>query len=234
MEHFLTFNGKSSRDFGVWISGGGTFNAPVRDVEFITIPGRNGDLTVDGGRFSNISVTYPAFISRGFQPNVDGFRAWLCAAVGYKRLEDTYHPEEYRLAVYRNGLKVTPTARNLSGSFDLTFECKPQRFLKSGEQVRNYSRAGVLRNPTDYPARPLIRAYGVGTLTVGGVSVEITAANVYTVLDCDTEEAFKGADNCNQNIVLIDGEFPSLHSGNNSVSFDGISKVEIVPRWWTI
>ena len=32
IEHYLTFDGKNSRDFGVWISGGGTFNAPARDL----------------------------------------------------------------------------------------------------------------------------------------------------------------------------------------------------------
>ena len=61
---YLTFNGKNSAEFGVWISGGGTYNAPARDVEMVSVPGRNGDISYDNGRFQNVAVTYPAFISR--------------------------------------------------------------------------------------------------------------------------------------------------------------------------
>ena len=44
MRQWFTFNGKSSKDFGVYISGLNTFGAPERDVDIISISGRNGDL----------------------------------------------------------------------------------------------------------------------------------------------------------------------------------------------
>ena len=52
----FTFAGRSSKDFGIYLSGSGVFNAPERDVETISIPGRSGDLILDNGRFKNISV----------------------------------------------------------------------------------------------------------------------------------------------------------------------------------
>ena len=97
---YLTFAGKNLGDFGVWISGSGTFNAPARDVSFQTVPGRNGDLLFDNGRFENVSVTYPAFISRRFQPRIDDLRAFLAGQIGYQILRDTYHPDEFRQAAF--------------------------------------------------------------------------------------------------------------------------------------
>ena len=56
----FTFDGENSKDYGVYITGSGVFNAPERDVEMISIPGRDGAFAQDMGRFSNIEVTYPA------------------------------------------------------------------------------------------------------------------------------------------------------------------------------
>ena len=87
---FLIYNGKSSREFGLYVSGSGTFNAPQRDIETIEIPGRNGTLTIDKKRFKNISIPYPAFIREKFRAYTDAAREWLLADAGYRRLEDSY------------------------------------------------------------------------------------------------------------------------------------------------
>lgn len=232
---YLTFNGKNSADFGVWISGGGTYNAPARDVEMVSVPGRNGDISYDNGRFQNVALTYPAFISRRFQNRIDSFRSWLCSHIGYKRLEDTYHPEEYRLAMYKSGLEVATTPRNLAGSFDLVFECKPQRFLKSGETPTVFSAAGVIYNPTDYPAKPLIRCYGAsGTVTIGGISVAVTGSTAYADIDCELMEVYEGSSSLNNSTTLANGEFPVIEPGEVEVSFTGFSSIEITPNWYII
>ena len=228
---YLTFNGKNSADFGVWISGGGTYNAPARDVEMVSVPGRNGDISYDNGRFQNVALTYPAFISRRFHNRIDSFRSRLCSHIGYKRLEDTYHPEEYRLAMYKSGLEVATTPRNLAGSFDLVFECKPQRFLKTGETPTVFSAAGAIYNPTDYPAKPMIRCHGTsGTVTVGGISVAVTGASAYADIDCELMEVYEGT----SSTTLANGEFPVIEPGEVEVSFTGFSSIDITPNWYII
>ena len=52
--NYLTYGGRSTKEFNVWISGTGTFNAPERDYTKEEIIGRNGDLTFDNGRYKNI------------------------------------------------------------------------------------------------------------------------------------------------------------------------------------
>lgn len=230
---YLTFNGKSSRDFEVWISGSGTFDAPERDVESISIPGRDGDLHIDNGRFKNISITYPAFITKDFRHNFDAFKAYMLSQRGYKKLADTYHPEYYRLAVYKNAITPKMSTLNRAGSFNVVFDCDPRRFLLSGDQVKTITGSGQLKNPTLYVAKPLLRAYGTGTITINGIRLVITAANTYTDIDCEIEEAYRGGTNRNAYITLTDGIFPTLPSGLNSITFTG-SRLEVTPRWWTV
>lgn len=231
MEHYLIFNGKSSAEFGVWISGGGTFNAPTRDVDIETIPGRNGALIFDNGRYNNITVTYPAFISRHFKPRMDAFRAFMASQIGYKRLEDTYHPDEFRLAAFRNGLDVATAVRNLGGNFDLEFDCKPQRYLKSGERFTEFQSGGVIRNVTNFDAYPVIRANGNGTIVLNGTKIQINGNSGTIDIDCDLQDAYYGETNKN---AFITHTFPMLSPGNNILTYSGVTNVQIMPRWYTL
>ena len=132
----LTFDGETAASFGVQILGKGTFNAPKRDVEMIAIPGRSGDLALDKGRFENIEVKYPARLiadsTEDFADAISAFRNFLCSRKGYCRLSDDYNPDEYRMAVYSRGLEADVDVLK-AGKFDIVFDCKPQRWLKSGE-----------------------------------------------------------------------------------------------------
>lgn len=129
----LNFGGINSADYGVWITGSGTFSSPERDVEYVSVPGRNGDLIIDNNRWNNIEVTYPANIPNGFDAKIQAFRAAMGRKRGYQRLEDDYHLDEYRMASFTLGIQPETIPLNRGGEFDLVFNCKPQRFLKSGD-----------------------------------------------------------------------------------------------------
>ena len=177
----FTFDGVDSKDYGVYISGDGVFNSPERSAEMVEIPGRNGDLVIDRGRFGNIEVTYPASIAADneadFAAGISDLRNFLSSRVGYCRLEDEYNPAEYRLAVYRRGLEVTP-AQLKAGEFEIVFDCMPQRFLKSGEDPVPITNGGTITNPTLFPAPPLLQVWGYGNFTVNGQPLEIISAPI--------------------------------------------------------
>lgn len=167
----LEFDGEMSGDYGLYISGEGAYNAPERDVEMVTIPGRNGALALDHGRFENIEVTYPAGVfgtdEADFADKVGAIRAWLCSKKGYVRLTDEYNPDEFRLAIYKSGLEVSP-AKLMAGEFDLVFQCMPQRFLTSGETPITIGHGiipGTVKNPTRFESRPLLEVTGYGKIT---------------------------------------------------------------------
>ena len=232
---YLIFDGVSTEDFGVHISGSGTYDSPKRDIESCSIPGRDGDLHIDHGRFENISIEYPAFCVDNFTENFDAFKAFMHSrAGGYKRLEDSYHHGYYRRAAYNDSLTPNMTPRNKAGDFTIVFDCDPRRFLTDGEEPIEVTTGSQLKNPTYFNSRPLIRAYGTGSFTIEGVTVTITSANVYTDIDCELEDAYKGSTNCNGNITLINGEFPRLKPGLNTITFTGLTRLIITPNWWTV
>ena len=61
---YFTYNGRSSADFGLHIEKKDVFSAPEYDAEFISIPGRSGDIINPNRRFANIKVTYTVFLAR--------------------------------------------------------------------------------------------------------------------------------------------------------------------------
>ena len=234
MREYFTFNGKQSTDFEVWISGNGIYRAPERDIDTVQVPGRCGELTLDNGRFRNVDITYPAFIFRDFRQNFNAFKEYMLSMTGYRELQDTYDPDHYRMARFIRTIEPEMMVRNKMGQFDIVFNCDPRRFLINGKDTKIFSSGGTIRNQTLYDALPLIRAYGTGSLTISGITVTISSANEYTDIDCELQEAYKGSTNCNNNISLTNGEFPRLVPGSNSISFTGLSRIEITPRWWQV
>lgn len=172
----LTFDGVSSADYGVYITGQAVYNAPQRDVEMINIPGRNGAFELDKGRFQNIEVTYKAGIfaksESEFAQTISAFRNFLCSRLKYCQLTDDYNSGEFRMAVYKSGLEVTP-AQLIAGEFDIVFECQPQRFLFSGQDTIEITSGDDIVNPTLFPSRPLLEVTGYGSLILGGETITV-------------------------------------------------------------
>ena len=233
--HQFIYNGRSSADFGLILSGEDTWKKAVPELERTAIPGRNGDLLLSNRRYGNVSLTYHIGIQRGFADKYGAFMNFLLKDPGYHRLEDSYHPEYYRMAVLDKEISPKLAYQNYSGSFDLTFSCMPQQYLKSGERLQVLTGSGTVFNPTMYDAKPLLRIYGQGRLTVGDEQVTVTENTSFIDLDCELEDAFRDTVNLNGCIELSSGDFPALKPGSTSITFgSGITKVELIPRWWCL
>lgn len=240
MRNYFTFAGYDSTEAGIYITGSGVYNAPARAYEEITIPGRNGVVIGNEKRLENLELTYPAFIYANFAENMRAARSFLLSQVGYQRLEDTYYPDEFRLAYYAGGLDVEPTRQRDAGNFEITFQCKPERYLKSGQETQAFNnRVAVALNPTLFDARPLIRVYGTGTASIehngqsiGSITVK-TNPYEYIDIDSDIVECFHGVDPCNRYVEMTDFKFPVFHPGETDIYFS-FTKMEITPRWWML
>lgn len=177
------FDGVDSSDYDVLVSGEGVFNSPERDVEVIEVPGRNGAFILDKGRFKNIEVTYPIKNHEAnladFRTKLAGLRNALSSRVGYKRLEDTFHPDEYRMAQFSGPMEVDPIKYNYAtDAIDLVFNCKPQRYLKSGETEQTVTSGGTITNPTLFESQPLLKVEGYGKITIDGQEIEIKSSAI--------------------------------------------------------
>lgn len=190
----LTYDGVDSSSFGVFISGEGVFDAPARRGEMISIPGRNGSLFMDEGVFENITVEYPAFIGTGyeelFRTRLGDLRSWLSSRGNYKRLTDTYHPDEFRLGVFREGLEADPKVITRAGDFTMKFDCKPQRYLLSGEDPQEFVSNGYITNPTLFASSPLIKVTGNGTVAIGDHIFTVRGNNSTIIIDCEVMDSY--------------------------------------------
>lgn len=243
MRNYFTFAGKDCREFNLYINGHRTFDSPEKDYSMIQVPGRNGDVAMDGNRLSNIELHYDSsFIFEDFEESFSNLKNFLLSQRGYQRLVDTYHPNEYRLAIFRKAIEPTMNESNEVGAFDLVFECQPQRYLLSGEVIDEmdvsdlrYAEPFSIENPTLFDSEPLIRVYGTGRVGIGEYTIVIDEADGYTDIDCHMMDCYKGNQNRNSYVTLSNHEFPVLKPGKNIVTMGtGISKVEITPRWWKV
>lgn len=173
----LIFGNIDSADYGIYITGESVYDAPERAVDMVKVPGRNGAIALDLGRWENIEVSYPAGCFGGdqsdFATRISDFRNAIVSQIGYQRLTDTYNPSEYRMGVYTDGLDVKPAGMGRAGEFTIKFDCKPQRFLTSGETEETVSNGGTLTNPTQYESSPLLKVEGYGNISFNDHNINI-------------------------------------------------------------
>lgn len=235
----LTYNGIVSSSLGVFISGSGTFDAAEQDVTPYEIPGKNGDLLISNNRYKNIEIIYPAFVPGNFSARAQGIRNWLRSAENYAELSDSYDTTHFREALVSGRQSFEPVLGNKGANFQLVFNCKPQRFLVSGQTNYVVGASREMENPTQFNALPLFYFSSVtsgGTLTVsnslGTFTLTATANRAYSgYIDCANQNIYYNALNLNS---LFSGTFPIFAPGTNTITVSDISGVTVRPRWWEL
>ena len=231
----IIFNNKSSADCRIQVAHPPGYAYPERDYTITHIPGRNGDIIQDNGCYKNVERTYEVSFDapdEDFATYANAVSAWLHSTTGYARLEDSYEPDYYRMATYQES-NIFENLYNQAGTATIVFECKPQRFLKTGDNIIAIQNNLTIMNPTGFEAYPLFKVTGTsGVLTVNGNSITFSSINGFVMLDCELQDAYK--ENINKNST-ISGTFPVLKPGSNTIRWTGnISSVTMKPRWWTI
>lgn len=164
----IVFNGIDSRSVGIKINRSNAFAVPVRRVTQYNVPGRNGTVIVDDESYVNVRLDY-TFARYGSKDTeaAGAVRRWLCATDGqYHRLEDSRWPEHFRMARV-SALEIAQAGsarRGIDGS--VSFDCLPERWLKSGDVPISMTINGslwppvadrvVLLNPTSMTTYPII------------------------------------------------------------------------------
>lgn len=229
--NYFSFNGRSSKDYGLLISEKNIYSAPQRDVELVSVPGRNGDVLIDHGRYCNVDVSYTVSF-RGVKEKAAALRQWLTGYVGYGTLVDSYQPDYFRLGVFSSKLDISELVSNV-GQAQLTFNCKPYRYRWDGLSVITISQSGTaVVNPESVPSEPHITIYGNGeiTLHINRESYNIKDVQERVSIDTELMHAYKGGTLMNGKIGFV--EFPLLSPGENVIQWTGnVTKVEITPNW---
>lgn len=236
----IIFNGLSSKEYHIQVEHPPGYDIPERDYESYHVPGRNGDVIIGKKSYKNVSRNYEISfgdVDKMFPEMARKVTEWLHSADSYARLEDSYEPEYYRMAMYNSSLQIENILFH-GGRATIEFDCKPQRFLKIGERTYTFTSpsGNYLRNPTNFESLPVItvRGSGQGTINIGGYVIGISAIDQYVVIDSEIQDCYKGLTNKN-NTVTLDRDFPKLSKGINQVSYSGgVTSLEVIPRWWTL
>ena len=238
----VMFNNISSKSVGVEVETFPKYVAPQKIYEVTHVPGRNGDLVRDTKTYDNVPREYGVSIATYNQVEYSRKMAqvveWLHSASGYARLEDTYDPDVYRMAYFKDQLSLD-NIFNEAGKATLKFICKPQRYLKSGETPTTFTTSGTIVNHTINDAFPLLNIITddtEGTISIGNYSFEILAGSgTHLTIDCELQDAWYLEENKNNYIALNGGEYPRIEPGTQTISFTGgIVSVEVTPRWWIV
>ena len=216
-------DGIDARSVGIRLQVPIEFSESVPVIKAQTIPGRNGDLIWETGSYENRSGSASCFcLQKDVEKAVSSAGRFLMGKKGYRRLETSDDPDHYWMARVENSPQIAMRLRTLA-PFEIGFDCKPQRFVKSGENPIVFTSNGSLFNHYGQVALPFITVYYKGdcSLTVGdcvvklkgkwynetyldaelqkyGVSISQLKSNLYSVGVAE-QEFWWSLDNCNSN-----------------------------------
>lgn len=233
-ERFITFGGEV---IPAHVASAPNIIRATRKMEVVQIAGTNREIVDMEDAWECYEQPYTLYVGNGSEDSIQeplSNVARILCKTGWQELIDDYEPDVYRLAYYVGGLNSDNRFTRL-GKFEITFRCRPERFLFIGSTEVPVPSGSILTNPTGFEAKPLIHVEGSGsgTLIIQGQTITIEDMVDYLNIDCDKMDVYRQP-NENRN-SLTSGSFPVLKAGNNSITFTGgITSVSIIPRWWQI
>lgn len=235
----VIYANKNLRDFGVLVDESGIFVSPSKDYELTEVPGMNGSLIFDNSRFRNVTIPISCIIRKNFKLNYTALMNYLLSLDGYQQLLMSEDPTHYRMASFLESVEPETWERNKSGQFTLVFECKPQRYLTKGSEWHAFASGSTIPNITRFNAKPVIRFYGNGSVTLGNKTVTVTGRGTdqYIDIDCEMMTCSNGSSNLSSHVTLSNG-YPVIAPGGSGIEYTTDSAVEnpcqIMPRWWEV
>ena len=239
--NYFEYKGIRSSDMGIRIESKNVFSGPEYEMDFLSIPGRDGDLIADGGRFPNIQVTYTVFIPAKtpseLANKITAVKNWLYSGLNsYHTLSDTYDTAFFRYGVFAGKLDIEDELTRI-GLCTISFSCRPFRYTEVGTASITLSASGdVVSNPYPFSSKPYLRIEGdgEGTLTIQSETVNTTwnFTDIDEYVEVDSEQMNFYKDTELKNDTVSGSGFPLLYPGENTISYSGgITAVTVIPRW---
>lgn len=131
----ITWNGVSSDTIGVIVERIPNRYVPTRRFSPQQVAGRNGNFLMVDKSFPNVEQEYEVYLSAestGLPSVARACAEWLMGPTGYCRLTDSYDTTVYREAFLMGGFDLE-NILNKFGRCTITFSCKPQKYLLTGD-----------------------------------------------------------------------------------------------------
>ena len=221
------FNGLGSyTDLGLYIELIENIQFPIKQYDLIDIAGGE-TLSIEGNE-TDITIEYSLVSRNKGIEYVNRIRKWLYDIKDFK-LIDTSEPTLY-YKVKKIECEGVDTMSQQGTRVKISFTCSNYRKYVQEELLTIVAPTSIY-NYHDIASKPYIKIYGSGdiSLSINNNVTQLRGVADYIELDGELQDCYKDNQLCNNKMV---GDFPSLSSGLNNISWSGnISKLEILPRY---
>lgn len=224
----VIINNQNTKNLGFALVGRPSIASADKKYETTEVEGRDGSLTrFLGYEDLKFSLNFNILFQDDIKQKLREIKGVLASA---DTLSFDDSPNFY-YKIKQAQISETESVIKASGVFSVDFVAEPFEYQKTSSTA--YTTKPIsLTNQTTTTALPLIKVTGTGTvvLSVNGTGITLTGLTSSIVLDSELQEAYTGlTTNMNSN---MNGNFPVLKIGSNSISWTGtVTKVEIDPRW---
>lgn len=191
-----------------------------RNIESISINGRNGNLHIDNGNYLAKNYAIECIVTN--KEHIDD----ICSLYqGTGKLILSKYPDRYFVGTIKNQIDFKKYL-TLLNEFPLQFELNPIAYSinEVNETISENTNINVSGNTDVYP---ILTISGTGIVTINGYSVEVLESDI--TIDCDLMECTNNNIAKNNKVILDD--FPKLSPGNNNITLGtGITSVQISYR----
>ena len=214
---YFIFNNVNSNDMGIVIKEMPPIIKSQKDIDIISISGRNGDSHIDNGTYR--SKNYKIICVLMDNSKIDNLKT-LFDGIGTLELS-TELGREYK-AVIKNQIDFSKYLTFLK-EFSLEFSLHPIAYSKQSKVLEFLEESSFEIGGT-IDVSPLITVNGTGIVTINNVSFEVLETGI--TIDCDLMNC--STNNLNKNDKVILDEFPKLMVGENTIVLgSGVTSVNI-------
>ncbi|MHB1453916.1 MAG: hypothetical protein ACYCYM_08225 [Saccharofermentanales bacterium] len=221
MSHYCIFKDINSLDLALHMEKTPPISSPQERVKSITIPGRNGNLTLSENAFDSFTRTAEFVVTD--TSKLDQIAAHF-KGEGWITFSD--EPDKKYFARVANTIDFLWFARQWS-RFSVWFECQPFKQLRTLAPIV-LTASGTIMNPGTYYSEPIIHITGTApiVLTVNGNPIIINQLPI--TLDSELQEAYFGTTLLNNK---VSGALPVFETGLNTITLVGTATLTIEPKW---
>lgn len=213
------FNGHSSEEFGIRIEKKPVLNRSSRKFQSASVPGRNGNIYQLEDAWNEVIQPYEIFAGDNQEgaviPSFTAIMEWLNSADGYAKLQDTYDPEHYRMAIFVDATNIASEWHDF-GRATINFRCRPEHYIE--QDPIEVDDGDIITNETNHVAKPLITLTGSGPSSLLNLEKQSPPTN-YTAFYYHPELMYymsfiaTGTNNGRIVIVQYSDDYADYHGG---------------------
>ena len=218
------YKGKTSEEMGLEVGRNIVYSSPSRDIDFISVQGRNGTIPFDRGRYDDVVWSIPVILkdNRGIESRITGITDWLLTDTNYYDFLWSSNPEFVYRAMCYERYSFDRVLREL-GRATISLRVKPIKYLATSLEDIPISNGMSIVNQFNIAAHPLIKIEGSGDVEMKIGDSSLTLRNL--VGGCIIDSEIQTITNLDRSQVLFNKmesyPFPTLVPGHNQISILG-------------